>query len=98
MLKFQILLSRQILYVWLWDSQPTFEEFKDLLENLTTLHSEFYIFGDFNLQLDKRTAVAITFDDILTTFDLKHVTFSTYIYGHSLDPVIIAQHVTISRC
>ena len=43
-----------------------FEEFKDLLENLATLHSEFYIFGDFNLQLDKHTAVTVTFDDILS--------------------------------
>ena len=31
----------------------------------------------------------ITFDDILTSFDLKqHVTFSTYIHGHWLDLVI----------
>ena len=46
-----------------------FGEFNDLLENFSTLHSEFYIFGDFNLQLDKRTAVTIIFDDILTSFD-----------------------------
>ena len=66
-----------------------FGEFKDLLENLATLHSEFYIFGDFNLQLDKHTAVTITFDDILTSFDLKqHVTFSTHIHGHWLGVVI----------
>ena len=46
-----------------------FEECQqDLLE---TLHSEFYIFGDFNLHLDKHTAVTITFDDILTSFNLK---------------------------
>ena len=66
-----------------------FEEFQDLLENLATLHSEFYIFGDFNLQLDKGTAVTITFDDILTSFDLKqHVTFTRHIHGHWLDLVI----------
>ena len=60
-----------------------------MLENFATLHSEFYIFGDFNLQLDKRTAVTITFDDILTSFDLKqHVIFSTHINGHWLDLVI----------
>ena len=66
-----------------------FEECQDLLENLATLHSEIYIFGDFNLQLDKHTAVTIIFDDILTSFDLKqHVTFSTHIHGHWLDLVI----------
>ena len=48
-----------------------FEEFQDLLENLATLHSQFYIFGDFNLHLDKHTSVTITFDDILTSFDLS---------------------------
>ena len=70
--------------------QPTnfFEEFQDLLEQLATLHSDFYIFY-FNLNLDKRTAIAITFDYIITPFDLKqHVTFSTHIHGHRLDLVI----------
>ena len=38
--------------------------------------------------MDKRTAVTITFADILTSFDLKHVTFSTHIHGHWLDLVI----------
>ena len=41
------------------------DEFPDLLENLSTLHSEFFIFY-FNLHLDSRTAVTIIFDDILT--------------------------------
>ena len=36
-----------------------FEEFQDLLEDLATLHSELYIFGDFNVHLDKHTAAAI---------------------------------------
>ena len=59
------------------------------MENLATLHSEFYIFGDFNLQFDKRTAVTIMFDDTLTPFYLKqHVTFSTHIHGHWLYLVI----------
>ena len=49
---------------------------------MATLHSEFYI-GDYvNLQLDKRTALTITFDDILTSCDLRqHVNFSTHIHG-----------------
>ena len=71
-------------------------EFQDLLENFATLHSKFYIFCDFNLQLDKCTPVTITFDYILTSFDFKqHVTFSTHI--HSL----VIAHSTcnnISRC
>ena len=59
------------------------------MENLANLHSEFCIFGYFNLQLDKHKAVTITFNDILTSFDLKqHVTFSTHIHGHWLDQVI----------
>ena len=67
-----------------------FEEFQDLFENLLTLHSEFCIFGDLSLQLDKHMAATITFDDILNSFDLKqHVTFSTHIRGHWLDLVIV---------
>ena len=62
-------------------SQLLCEEIQDLLEHFATLHSEFYIFYDFNLQLDKRTPVNVTFDDIITSCDLKqHVTFSTHIY------------------
>ena len=63
-----------------------FEEFQDLLENLATMHSEFNIFGDFNVHLDIPSATTTTFNDILASFDLKqHVTFSTYIHGHWLD-------------
>ena len=66
-----------------------FEEFQELFENLATLHSEFYIFGDCNLQLDKHTAVTIIFDDIIASFDLnQHLTFSTHIHGHWLDLMI----------
>ena len=72
-----------------WTASKRFEEFQDLLDNFATLHSEFYIFGDFNLLLDKRTAATFSFDDILTSFDLKqHFTFSSHIYGHWLDLVI----------
>ena len=57
---------------------------------MATLHSEFYIYGDFNFYFDKRIAVTITFDDILTSLDLKqHVTFSTHTFlYHLLDLVI----------
>ena len=84
MFKFQILLSRHI-FVCLYrpPGQPAnlFQEFKDLLENWK-LHSEFYIFGYFNLRLDKRTAVTIFVDDILI------VTFGRRIHGHWLDLMI----------
>ena len=50
------------------------------------MHSEFYIFGDFNLYLDIPSAITITFNDILVSFDLKqHVSFSTHIHGHCLE-------------
>ena len=63
-----------------------FEEFQDLLENLATMHSEFDIFGDFNLNLDILSAMTATFNDILVSFDLKqHVTFSRHTHGNWLD-------------
>ena len=62
---------------------------QELLENVVTLHSEIYIFGDFNLHLDTSSAVTTSFGDILTAFDLKqHVTFATHIHGHWLNLVI----------
>ena len=70
-----------------------FEEFQDLLENLATIHSEFYIFGDFNLHLDIPSAITTTFNDILVSFDLKqHVTFSTHINGHFAEIVPQSVH------
>ena len=45
-----------------------FEEDQDLLENLATVHSEFYIFGDFNLHLDIPSAITTTFNNILVFF------------------------------
>ena len=63
-----------------------FKEFQDLLNNLVTIHSQFFIFFYFNLHLDIPSAITTTFNDILVTFDLKqHVTFSTHIRGHWLD-------------
>ena len=53
---------------------------------MAPIHSEFFIFGDFNLHLDIPSAITTTFNDILVSFDLKqHVTFSTHIHGHWLD-------------
>ena len=63
-----------------------FVDFHGLLENLITIHPEFSILGDFNLQLDTQSTATSTFNDILGTFDLKqHVSFSTHIHGLRLD-------------
>ena len=61
------------MYLYGLPGQPAnfFEEYQDLLENFATLHSEFNCFFNFNLHLDKRTSVTITFDGIITSFDLK---------------------------
>ena len=65
LLKFQILLFPPIssVFIALQDTQPI--SLKDLLENLATIHSEFFIFGDFNLHLDIPSAIKTTFNDIL---------------------------------
>ena len=56
------------------------------MENVATMHTEFYIVGDFNLRLDTPSAATTTFKDILASFDIKqHVNFPTHIHGHWLD-------------
>ncbi|KAK2161784.1 hypothetical protein NP493_1560g00027 [Ridgeia piscesae] len=66
-----------------------FEQFQDLLENVVTIHSDFYIVGDFNLHLDTPSATTTTFNDILASFDTtQHVNFPTHIHGHWLDIII----------
>ena len=42
----------------------------------------------FNLRLDIPTQITTIFVDILISFILKHVTFSTHIHGHWLDLLI----------
>ena len=42
----------------------------------------------FNLRLDIHSSITTMFVDILTSFDFKHVTFSTHIHGHRLDFLI----------
>jgi len=64
-------------------------DFHDLIENLVTIHREFFIVGDFNLHLDTQSTATSTFDDNLATFDLKQdASFSTHIHGHWLDLLI----------
>ncbi|KAK2174584.1 hypothetical protein NP493_793g01001 [Ridgeia piscesae] len=66
-----------------------FEQFQDLLENVITIHSDFYIVGDFNLHLDTPSATTTIFNDILASFDTtQHVNFPTHIHGHWLDIII----------
>ena len=59
------------------------------MENVVTIHSDFYIVGDFNLHLDTPSATTTTFNDILASFDTtQHVNFPTHIHGHWLDIII----------
>ena len=61
------------------------EEFQDLMEHVVTMHTLFYIVGDFNLHLDTPSATTATFNDILASFDTKqHVNFPTHIHGHCI--------------
>ena len=63
-----------------------FDEFPNFLENTLQFQDELYIFGDFNIHLDKPSVNTRSFLDILDTFSLhQHVTFPTHIYGHWLD-------------
>ena len=63
-----------------------FDEFPNFLENTLQFQDELYIFGDFNIHLDKPRVNNRSFLDILDTFSLhQHVTFPTHIYGHWLD-------------
>ena len=61
--------------------------FKISLKTLCIFKMNFtYIFGDFNIHLDKPSVNTRSFLDILDTFSLhQHVTFPTHIYGHWLD-------------
>ena len=57
--------------------------------NPTTSHSELFIFGDFNLHLDRHSSITTMFVDIITSFDLKQrVSFLTHIHDHWLDLLI----------
>ena len=71
-------------------SDTFYQEFKELLELLIPLATEFYILDDFYLHLDKKQSPTTTkFCDILESFDLEqHVNFPTHIHGHWLDLLI----------
>ena len=65
------------------------EQLQDLLENVVTIHSDFYIVGDVNLHLDTPSATTTTFNDILASFDTtQHVNFPIHIHGHWFDIII----------
>ena len=66
-----------------------YDEFHNFLENTLHFQDELYIFGYFNIHLDKPSVNIWSFLDILDTFSLhQHVTFPTHIYGHWLDMFI----------
>ena len=63
-----------------------FDQFQNLLENLSFIPGELIILGDFNLHLDIPSHHTGTFTDILMSFGLlQHVNFPTHIHGHWLD-------------
>ena len=51
----------------------------DLLEKVATIHTDFYIFDDFNLHLDTQSTAISTFKGIFAKLDLKS-TFLLHIY------------------
>ena len=66
-LKFQILLFLVTLYAFI-DLQDSHQiSFKNFRIYWKILHSEFFIFGDFNLQLETPTTATTTFGDTLTS-------------------------------
>ena len=72
-----------------------FDEFPNFLENTLQFQDDLYIFGDFNIHLDKSSVNTRSFLDILDTFSLhQHVTFPTHIYGHWLDLFITRSNCT----
>ena len=72
-----------------------FDEFPNFLENTLQFQDDLYIFGDFNIHLDKSSVNTRSFLDILDTFSLhQHLTFPTHIYGHWLDLFITRSNCT----
>ena len=78
----------QVICLYRQPGYPTlfFEQFQDLLENISSFPGELFILGDFNLHLDSPSNHTTTFTDLLTSFGLRqHVDFPTHIHGHWLD-------------
>ena len=78
----------QVIYLYRQPGYPTlfFEQFHDLLENMSSFPGELFILGDFNLHLDSPSNHTTTFTDLLTSFGLRqHVDSPTHIHGHWLD-------------
>ena len=63
-----------------------FQQFQDLLENMSSFPGELFILGDFNLHLDIPSNHTECFVDVLSSFGLQQlVNFPTHIHGHWLD-------------
>ena len=74
----------QVICLYRQPGNPTlfFEQFQDLLENMSSFPGELFILGNFNLPSNHTN----TYTDLLTSFDLRqHVDFPTHIHGHWLD-------------
>ena len=74
----------QILCLYRQPGYPTlfFEQFQDLLENMSSFPGELFNLGDFNLHLDIPSNHINPFTDLLTSFGLRqYVDFPTHIMG-----------------
>ena len=68
-------------------SLPAFlDDFSLLLGELSSLSSELFVCGDFNIHVDTRESTALAFLELLVSFNLKqYVDFCTHKGGHTLD-------------
>ena len=57
-------------------------------QSIKYIKSNIYILGDFHLHLDMHSSVTTMIDDILTSVDMTHVTFSTHIRDNWHDLLI----------
>ena len=78
----------QVICLYRRTGYPTlfFEQFQELLENMSSFPGELFTLGDFNLHLDSPSNHTTTFTDLLTSSGLRHrVYFPTHIHGHGVD-------------
>ena len=63
----------QVICLYRQPGYPTlfFEQFQDLLENMSSFPGELFILGDLNLHLDSPSNHTNTFTDLVTTFGLR---------------------------
>lgn len=66
-----------------------FSEFQILIETLASITWQIFVIRDFKLHVDKISAHVITFNDILSSFDIKqHLNFLVHKHGPWLLPFL----------